>query len=256
MAGVFTTQLQPSITDAKLKAVRAKKHLDNLRGELRRFRKAKPHTVRTEHDVKNGRYLIHFKIRKVPPGITLIAGDFLTCTRAALDHLVWSLAKLTLPYPEGTQFPILDRDIASDKQIKNRFNKQLTGVPSDAVRIIESLQPYHGGNTAAIQSHLLWRLNLLCNIDKHRRIPVHGDESYFSFPHLPRSLGPHVKLVRRNVVSIPGASKRQVRLDPKSSFKVVFGDLSQGIACDFSGLEEIYKFVAGNVIPRFMRFFK
>ncbi len=40
------------------------------------------------------------------------------------------------------------------------------------------------------------------------------------------------------------------------SFKVVFGDMSDGISCDLDGVTDIYNFVVDSVIPRFARFFK
>jgi hypothetical protein len=54
--------------------------------------------------------------------------------------------------------------------------------------------------------------------------------------------------------SLPAAFKDQMTLDPNVSFKLVFGDPGEGIACDFDGIEKIHNFVAGDVIPRFTRF--
>ncbi len=241
------------MADAKLKVARAKKHLGDLKDELRRFRKSKPIIVRTERDLKHGGYVLHIKVRRVPPKINLIFGDFLYCTRSALDQLVWSLAKLTLPYPEHTYFPILD---CNNSDNRRTFARYTNGVPPDAATIIESLQPYHRGDAEAAHRDLLWRLNALCAIDKHRRIPVHGDESFIVFPNLPRSLAQHIKFLRPNLVSIPATSKRQVRVDPKASFREVFGDMSDGIATDFEEVQEIHSFVAGDVLPRFVRFFR
>jgi hypothetical protein len=242
------------MADAKAKAARAKKHLHDLRQELWRFRKSKPLSVRTEHHPNKGGYLLHVKIRRIPTRVALILGDFLYCTRSALDQLVWSLAHLTIPYPEHTYFPILDRNNADNR---HTFARYTTGVPPEATRIIETLQPYNRGTTEeAIHSDPLWRLNALCVIDKHRRIPIHGDESILVFPNLPRSLAPHITRVRHNVVHIPAATKRQVRLDPKASFRAVFGDLSQGFATDLEDLQKIHRFVAEDVLPRFSPFFK
>jgi hypothetical protein len=244
------------MADPKLKAARAKVHLETLRKELDSFYESKPYSLIREDDLKHGRYRIQVKLEQIPDPIFLIAGELFYCLRSSLDQLIFALAHLSIPYPKGTQFPILDTDIATDKEIKKRFNKQLTGVPADAVLIIESLQPYHGGNAAAINSHLLWRLNWLCNIDKHRRIPLHGKEIEFKFPLFPHSAGPLIEFDADNsMVSVPIDLKSKMALDPNISFKVVFGDLSDGIACDFAGIEGIYNFVANDVIPRFARFF-
>ncbi|MGO9093914.1 MAG: hypothetical protein ACLQGV_01710 [Bryobacteraceae bacterium] len=249
-------RLRPSVADPHLKTTRAKVHLDALRKELHSFCESKPYSFVREEDIEHGRYRIRVDIGAIPDSIFLIAGDLLYCLRSSLDQLVFALAHLTVPYPEDTQFPILAKDIASDKDTRKRFEKQTHGVPTEAVRIIESLQPYHGGNAGAIRSHLLWRLNWLGNIDKHRRIPLHGGEIVFAFPFLPKASAPMIEFDHDNgVISVPIGLKSQMALDPTVSFEVVFGDLSDGIACNFNGIEQIYNFVAEDVIPRFARFF-
>ena len=190
------------------------------------------------------------KISDTPDHIPLILGDLLYCLRSSLDQTVWWLAKLSIPYPEGTQFPILDK---LDKQTSKTFAKYTEGVPSGAVRIIKSLQPYHGVDPSA---HLLWRLNRLCNIDKHRRIPVHRDELIVNFPQMPKALSRFIEFnPQQQVVSVPLDLKSKMAFDPEAFFRVIFGDMSEGISCDFDGITEIYKFVTDSVIPRFARFF-
>src|SRR5207247_1546235 len=105
-------------------------------------------------------------------------------------------------------------------------------------------------------SHLLWRLNLLCIIDKHRRIPIHGDALVVNFPAMP-----HASLAllsfdhEQNMVSGPLGLKSQMTFDPEVSFNIIFGDVSAGISCDFDGVAKIYEFVTTSVLPRFARFF-
>jgi hypothetical protein len=249
-------KLKPSLADPYLKATRSKEHLDALRDQLDLFYKTKPYTFFHEDDFTRGRHCVRVELKPFPDRVYLIAGDLLYCLRSALDQTVFALAHLTIRYPEGTQFPILDTDIALDRNVKKRFEKQTAGVPAAAVRIIESLQPYHVGDAAAIKRHLLWRLNWLGNIDKHRRIPLHGQEIIFTFPQLPKSAASFMELDHDNgICSLPVTYKDQMALDPNVSFKLVFGDLSEGIACDFDGIEKIHNFVAGDVIPRFTRFF-
>lgn len=107
------------------------------------------------------------------------------------------LAKVRKPYPNGTSFPIL-------RECNAQTLRSCTGgVPPDARKIIESLQPYHRPQSP-ITSHLLWRLNLLWNIDKHRRIPVFGDVSTAMFPDFPKNLAHLVELDHANgIVSVP-----------------------------------------------------
>jgi hypothetical protein len=141
------------LADPYLKTTRAKQHVDSLRNELDAFYKSKPYSIVGEDDVEYGRYRIRMKVKDTPERIWLIAGDLFYCMRASLDQLVWVLAKLTIPYPHHTQFPILS------SPDPNRFGRYTRGIPAEAVSIIESFQPYHGGDPSAVRSHLLWQLN-------------------------------------------------------------------------------------------------
>jgi hypothetical protein len=187
----------------------------------------------------------------VPDQAALILGDVLNCVRASLDQLTYALARLTLDHPTHTQFPIIEELTADSKR---RFDRLTRGVPTDAVRIIESLQPYRGTNRAVVESHLLWRLNLMCNIDKHRRIPIHSSVSNFG-PVLPVSAAPHITIEDGNKVRMPISFKDQVNLKSNASVQIIFGDSRAGIECNFTGIEGIYNFVADSVLPRFARFF-
>src|ERR1035441_9125066 len=228
-----------SLVDPYLKTTRAKVHLDALRNEIDLFRKSKPCTVFHKDNVERGRYEIRIKIADTPGDIPLILGDLLYCLRSSLDQLVWWLAKLTTPYPRGTQFPILEE--RSAKTRKN-FSTYTAGVPASAAKLIDSLQPYHRAEPSA---HLLWRLNRLCNIDKHRRIPIHGDQLNFRFPKISRASERLLSFDHdQNMVSGPLDLKSQMALDPDVSFDVILGDMSDGISCDFDGITKIYDFVA------------
>jgi hypothetical protein len=110
-----------TMADPYLKAMRSKEHLDSLREGLRSFREDNPIRLLRHDDIENQRYCIRYEIKSVPDKLHLIVGDFLYCLRSSLDQLVWTLAKLTLPYPEGTQFPI------QRKADSNRFNEQTAG---------------------------------------------------------------------------------------------------------------------------------
>jgi len=161
----------PSLTDAFLKTVRAREHLEALQEQLERFKETKPHRFHIERDIRADKYRIHVKLPNIPDRVWLIVGDFLTCLRASLDHLVWSLSALTQSYPRYTEFPILD--VPNDKVLRHSTR----GVPLEARHIIEQLQPYQGRDQVSVRSHFLWRLNKLCNIDKHRRVPIHSHVS-------------------------------------------------------------------------------
>jgi hypothetical protein len=237
-----------TLADSYLKTTWAKKHLDSLGEELRVFAQSKPHHFSIERDIKNQRYRIRFKIGNAPDSFPLIVGDFLYCLRSSLDQLVWSLAKLNRTYPLHTQFPILDKP--DGKAIRNCTS----GVPTEARRVIESLQPYHRGN--AMKDHFLWKLHTLCIIDKHRRLPTRGDASYAFFPDIPKKDWHLIEFDNAGVVSAPLHLESKMRLDPHGIYNVFFGDPVEAVEIDVEGLNRMYEFIALNVIPRFTRFFK
>lgn len=242
-----------SLDDPYLKTTRAKTHLDALRDEINAFYKSEPIRIFREDDVKRQLYCIRIVIATIPSQLPLIAGDLFYCLRSSLDQAVWALAKRKIGtggYPTHTQFPIFDHNTARNRA---KFTQYTTGIPAAAIGIIKSLQPYHRADPAA---HLLSRLNLLCNIDKHRRIPVHGEELIVGFPDAPRALA---KLWtfdhKQQMISVPIAYKSQMRFNPEVSFKIIFGDMSAGVSCDFDGMKSIYEFVTNSVLSRFARFF-
>jgi hypothetical protein len=241
-----------SLTDPNLKTARAKEHLDALDREWAEFLKSQPCTFRCKDNVKTGQYQIKIELVDPSAHLSVIAGDIFFCLRSSLDQLIWALAThFTESYAVGTQFPIFDK---RNKNTAARFNTYLAGLPKEAIAIIDSLQPYHGRNRAGIEANLLWKLNKLCNIDKHRRIPVHSGIVDFMLPDaIPRNL---VTLDNDGVMSFPLAMKDQVKLYPTVNVGVTFGDTHEGIEINRAGIDKIYKLVADDVIPRFARFCK
>ncbi len=240
------------LADPYLKTARAKEHLDDLRERLRGFRENEPINLRREDDLENHRYIIRFEVKDIPEKFALIVGDFLYCVRSSLDQLVFALAQTTIEYPKRTQFPIFDKP--SDE---SKIGGMTIGVPADAITMIKHLQPYMGQDPDAVKAHLLWRLNRLCNIDKHRRVPTHSNVSIVNFPDFPKQYAPFIEQDHNNgVVTVPLFLKDKMRFDPTGSIDVIFGDSYEGIQVNLEGLEAIYEFVANSVLPRFLCFFK
>jgi hypothetical protein len=228
-----------SLTDPYLKTARAKEHLDELQDRLRRFREDEPISFKREDDLANQQHIVRIKIKRIPDKITMIAGDFLYCLRSSLDQLVWSLAKEIGSYPSGTQFPILDhRD-------QGKFNRNTIGVPLGAVAIIESYQPYNAQSPALMKEHLLWQLNKLCNIDKHRRIPTDATIIDFNFPDFPRKFISVAKFdPDAEIIIVPLELKDYMKIDPMANLNVTFGDSHEGIRCDHARFVQMYEYVA------------
>ena len=209
-----------------------------------------------EDDLEHQRHVLRFNLLDVPAPICLIAGDAIYNMRASLDQLVWSLARLT-GIPKRTAFPIIDGPVLTTSKLKT-FNERLVGVPMGAICEIDALQPYHRG--AAYKTHPLWRLDEICNLDKHRRIPANGSMAVLRFPNLPpEEIASGVVTIETTddgyIVSVPITLKHKLDLDTTMHFSLNFGGDISGISESFQGLIQIYKFIAESVLPRFARFF-
>ena len=188
------------------------------------------------------------KMDDVPDRIHLIAGDFLYCLRSSLDQLVWCLARLEeRTYPKHTQFPIYMERTPSNVE---RFKRHTRGVPAAAVTVIEGLQPY---NAPDPKFTLLGHLNALCNIDKHRRLPVLGSVTDFPLSKLAASV--IWKDEKTGKLFIPIQSKGFLDFEAQPKIELTFGDYAENLGVQFSGFERMFDLVANSIIPRFQRFF-
>jgi len=238
------------MADAYSKIGWAKEHLDTLKRELISFYAATPpkaYTITREDDVERERHIIKLLFHDIPPRICLIAGDAVYSMRAALDQTIWALARLK-GLPGRTEFPIIT---VWNHEGRRRFANQVIGVPDTAIGDIQALQPYHRGD--AFKGHPLWRLDEICNLDKHRRIPAHGTEVRGMISGNANFIT-HEATDNCVVVTIPLAQKDEIRFDPKPPVEVIFGGDS-GITERFDDLMGIHNFVANEVLPRFNRFF-
>lgn len=242
-----------SMADPYAKLGWAKNHLDALDPEICAFcTPAQAYAVTRHDDVENERHIIRTELRNIPPRVCLIAGDAVYNMRAALDQTVWALAALSGP-PGLTRFPIVE---VWNTDTPKRFAKQIVGVPDEAFCEIQALQPYHRGD--AFKSHPLWRLDEMCNLDKHRRLASNSitvDGTIYGIPlHSMKDVIFQVT-DECHIISVPLALKEQVDLDPNPPIEITFGGDLSGITETFPTLIEIYNFVAKDVLPRFDRFF-
>jgi hypothetical protein len=120
-------------------------------------------------------------VPQIPPDLPLAISDAIHNTRAALDYLVYQLAKLDSgQFQSGTQFPIEDHKMATapgGNKIGFDITKKklLKGLNPDHISRIEDLQPYKGVN---------WTKNLrdISNPDKHRDLtPITSERMHMVF---------------------------------------------------------------------------
>lgn len=165
----------PPTTGIRLKILRALQDLDEIHVEEGKYLRTKPNGVRFEHYFDKGerRARALLVIREPPPpGLGILAGEAAYHLRGALDHLVYQLALLNVPRPQGTQFPLaLDeriyRTVPPGKKRSPR-DVMLDGLREEHRAIIDEFQPYHDGPNADRNS--LYVIHKFANADKHRTI--------------------------------------------------------------------------------------
>jgi hypothetical protein len=151
----------------RVKIERAKKHLRNLETELADFGKKEFYAVITDPNSQSR----HLGKHRIFTFDTLAAaGDVVHNLRSALDHLASQLVWVGSG-KEPTrriEFPIA-KDAATYEGDKAR---KVEGMTPEAIKAIDALKPYKGGNDA------LWRIHELDNIDKHRTLFTYGTDCF------------------------------------------------------------------------------
>ncbi len=165
-----------------LKLNRAEDHLHALQDEIDRFLNSEVYDAIPERDRK-GRAVVRVRnLRQPPKTIPLLIGEFLYNARSGLDHAAYDLTELKSGTPladnlaKSSAFPIFnsgadyrDRKKNGDPTRKSGLFK-VDGMSRNARATIERLQPYHRRKNP--RTKLLWILEELANVDKHRLLPV------------------------------------------------------------------------------------
>jgi hypothetical protein len=229
----------------------AKHHLELLDAEFEKFRLSDPHTIGTYDDVEEDEYWMFLETKPAPDEIGLIAGDFVSCLRASLDHLATALTMLGGGVPsDRASFPVIG---VNNSASRRSFTNSVTGIPEEAVKVIDSFQPHHSGSDYTTTQ--LWKLHRLWNIDKHRRIPVDALSSNFKI-HCPPDVPFQVFLAEsRPGVRFSRGNKEKVYLQCDPTSVVMLGDKSEGISVPHTELREIYLYFRNKVMPAFKSFF-
>ncbi|MFN2452792.1 MAG: hypothetical protein ABR577_01085 [Pyrinomonadaceae bacterium] len=144
----------------RVKVERARKHIRDLELEIRAFLDSNPYVIETKPNHQRNALIYYLaSVRDTPLTVAAITGDVLCNLRAALDHLAYHLVLVNGGTPiKQTYFPIFD-DAA--KYIDGKSRK-VAGMRPEAIKAIDAIEPYKGGN------NVLWQLHSLNNIDKHR----------------------------------------------------------------------------------------
>ncbi len=242
----------PSLSNPKLKIERAKEHLENLEIKLREFQDSTPFRVTTYEVSQDSSFVIRCQIPIIDTKLAVIAGDAMYNLRSALDHIAWQLALIKAEKPfEHTAFPVIDEN--KPQKIK-RLEDITRDIPTEAVSEIKGLQPYLKGT--AFRDDLLWKLDKLCNIDKHRVIPASGTALDIKIPkEIDRD-----KIVFRTVggayeIVLPISVRDQMKSFPPPVPDVLFGSKADGLEVSVREFANIFDYVRDTIMPKFTRFF-
>ncbi len=207
------------MNDWWLKVQRAEKHMVDVQEEARRYAESKPYSfTRIRLSDPHQEIRSRFRITEQPdPMIAVMLGDFIHNLRSALDWVVVACSPKRLRYKAS--FPISFKDIfakdrdgnfvVNDAKGRDRFERAIKGLPTEARAFIISLQPYQFGSFSDQIS--LGNISRLENADKHREIITLGSGAQncfldFSFPGIPKSvrfnkpLGVGLQYVKDNTV--------------------------------------------------------
>ena len=147
---------------------RAKQHIRDLERLHDAFIKSNPYKVATKRD-SNTRKLIYYLASVEQPGdhIATTVGDALQNLMSALDHLAYQLVCAGTgrdgPF-YYVYFPIAD----GAAEYETEKSRKIRGMRPDAIRAIDAIKPYKGGND------FLCRFSKLNNVDKHRLVITVG----------------------------------------------------------------------------------
>lgn len=134
--------------------------------------------LRPSPDPQIPKCLIYYieSVQETPLSIALLTGDILFNLRAALDHLAFQLVLANGCTPtKQTYFPISD----DATKYKTEAPRKVRGMSPAAIKAIDEVKPYEGGNDR------LWQLHRLNAIDKHRVLVTVGSSiAYHSFPQI------------------------------------------------------------------------
>jgi hypothetical protein len=147
----------------KLKIERAKKQIAEVETELNSFLVSDFYRLYSKADVDKSQSVYEIKfINDIPAIVPVICGEALHSLRSALDLAVNAvlLNKFGVPDISKGGFPIEGSrakfEASAQYRKINRFAK--------FGRLVDKLQPYHGGN------ELFWQLHLLNATDKHKML--------------------------------------------------------------------------------------
>lgn len=151
---------------------RADECLKNLDAEIRHFLELSKYPFIPQENAEVTLDAVNYhRNREIPKRFGILSGEIIHHLRSCLDHIAWQLSseKYRRDHPTAIEFPILEKR-PTKRDERSRYQKKIKGISSpSALRLIESLQPYH--NTSPLDSKL-FIIHKMDIFDKHREIVV------------------------------------------------------------------------------------
>jgi len=236
------------------KAERAKLHLDALNGHMSAHMK-EPYTVVRKYDPHNRRHIKRIEQKGFDSVLAMELGEFLYCLRSGLDQMAWQLATVEArrDFPREIYFPLPEdlskRGDKSSRDRRRNYARALRRFPPEVRRQINAVQPHKGAD--APETHPLWQLNKLCNLDKHVRIPIHSTGFNVFVPNVPGVAIQNLDLEHALEVSVPEEYESALDLKPTFPDPIEIGEWDSDWRIPFYRLSDIHGFITCTVIPRF-----
>jgi hypothetical protein len=165
-AGALRLALTHPLDGAFARVKRAGEHVSELKSLVQAFGRAYHDAILVEAKPEYPGIFNFYPPTpfRIPESISIVAGEICYNLRAALDYLIYELARFDSgAIQNNTQFPIEDRKKDFDKIVSYR----LKGLNPGHITAIESLQPYSGCDWTA-------RVKEISNPDKHRGLTHRG----------------------------------------------------------------------------------
>lgn len=256
LSSIMPVPKRDIMLEVNMKARRAQHHLEALNVEIKQWL-ASPNllTIREYAKFEEGLHVFRIDISRVPELIPLLVGDFVCCLRSSLDQLAWGLAHLDTKriFTEREERNI---SFLIFKQRSNTYDDRRTLFPPAVATIFDGLQPYLRGN--AYKDDLLWQLDELWRMDKHRMIAANCTVLTVALPGPPsewerfiRRFDYHLEV---HFPLVPYMTSK-VHFKPEVSVDMLFGEYMGEFEVSPARLGEINHFVRNDVIPRFAGFF-
>jgi hypothetical protein len=180
------------LISTRIKIERAKKHLHDLEVEVRSFLDSQPYRIGIKRDPQTRRPVYYLlSVQDTPLSIAAITGDVIQNLRSALDHLAYQLAIIG-PGGKGSLRRIYFPISKNEADYKTQKSSKVRGMRPDAIKAIDALKPYRGGND------MLWHLHELNNVDKHRLLITVGS-AYNSV-----NVGPTMHRIMKHTWNVAG----------------------------------------------------